>query len=81
MENGHTIPSLGTLAKIAGGPDVPLAHFFVESSRSDASPLPQLREDDARFLAEVRRYSSVLNGSDRELVLTMLKEMAENAAK
>ena len=32
VENGHTIPSLDTLAKIASAMDIPLAHFFALTS-------------------------------------------------
>jgi transcriptional regulator with XRE-family HTH domain len=32
VENGHTVPSLDPLAKIAGALDLPLAQFFAEDS-------------------------------------------------
>jgi transcriptional regulator with XRE-family HTH domain len=32
VENGHTVPSLDTLAKIAQALDIPLAQFFAEDS-------------------------------------------------
>ena len=34
VENGHTIPSLDTLAKIAGSLEVPLGQFFAEIPRT-----------------------------------------------
>jgi transcriptional regulator with XRE-family HTH domain len=81
VENGHTIPSLDTLAKIAGALDVPLAQFFVAGNGNDERPLPQLSEDEVRFLTQIRRYSSSLNDSDRKLVLAMVKKMAATAAR
>jgi transcriptional regulator with XRE-family HTH domain len=82
VENGHTIPSLDTLAKIATSMDVPLAQFFAESSGGDnARHLPQLSEDEVRFLTQIRRYSSNLNDSDRKLVLAMVKKMAATAGR
>jgi transcriptional regulator with XRE-family HTH domain len=82
VENGHTIPSLDTLAKIASSMDVPLAQFFADGSSSDnGKALPQLSEDEIRFLTQIRRYSSGLNESDRKLVLAMVKKMAATAAK
>lgn len=82
VENGHTIPSLDTLAKIAGAMDVPLAQFFADSSAGEAGRnLPQLSEDEVRFLTQIRRYSSNLNDSDRKLVLAMVKKMAATAAR
>lgn len=77
VENGHTIPSLDTLAKIAAAMDVPLAQFFADNSTETTSKnVPQLSEDEVRFLTQIRRYSSGLNESDRKLVLAMVKKMA-----
>ncbi len=82
VENGHTIPSLDTLAKIASAMEVPLAQFFADNSADNGSRnLPQLSEDEVRFLTQIRRYSSSLNDSDRKLVLAMVKKMAASAGK
>lgn len=83
VENGHTIPSLDTLAKIANAMDVPLASFFSdqEAESNGNRNLPQLSDDQVRFLNQVRRYSSGLNESDRKLVLQMVKKMAASAGK
>ena len=82
VENGHTIPSLDTLAKIASAMDVPLAQFFADGSAPDgARHMPQLSEDEVRFLTQIRRYSSNLNDSDRKLVLAMVKKMAASAGR
>ena len=37
VENGHTIPSLDTLAKIAGAMELPLSHFFADSGHTNGS--------------------------------------------
>jgi len=80
VENGHTIPSLDTLSKIAGAMELPLSQFFAESGHSNgAKGLPQLSDDEVRFLSQIRRYSVSLNDSDRKLVLAMVKKMASNA--
>ena len=34
VENGHTIPSLDTLSKIAGAMELPLSQFFAEPGHS-----------------------------------------------
>lgn len=82
VENGHTIPSLDTLAKIASAMEVPLAQFFAgDHSDNGSKQLPQLSEDEIRFLTQIRRYSSSLNDSDRKLVLAMVKKMAAGAGK
>jgi transcriptional regulator with XRE-family HTH domain len=83
VENGHTIPSLDTLAKIAGAMEMPLAHFFAEhvNDNGHAKNIPQLSEDEVRFLTQIRRYSSSLNDSDRKLVLAMVKKMAASGGR
>jgi transcriptional regulator with XRE-family HTH domain len=82
VENGHTIPSLDTLAKIASAMEMPLAQFFAGDHPGNGSKaLPQLSEDEIRFLTQIRRYSSSLNDSDRKLVLAMVKKMAVSAGK
>ncbi len=82
VENGHTIPSLDTLAKIATAMEVPLAQFFHDSSGENGGKnLPQLSEEEVRFLSQIRRYSSNLNDSDRKLVIAMVKKMAASTGK
>jgi transcriptional regulator with XRE-family HTH domain len=82
VENGHTIPSLDTLAKIATAMDLALAQFFSDGSGENGSKnTPHLAEDEVRFLTQIRRYSSNLNDSDRKLVIAMVKKMAANGAR
>jgi transcriptional regulator with XRE-family HTH domain len=77
VENGHTVPSLDTLSKIAGAMELPLSHFFSEPGGTNGSKaLPQLSDDELRFLTQIRRYSASLNDSDRKLVIAMVKKMA-----
>jgi transcriptional regulator with XRE-family HTH domain len=83
VENGHTIPSLDTLAKIASAMDIPLAQFFSDhnSDSHNGKNLPQWSEDEVRFLAQFRRYSNNLNDSDRKLVLAMVKKLAAGTGR
>jgi transcriptional regulator with XRE-family HTH domain len=81
VENGHTIPSLDTLAKIASAMELPLGQFFSEPQSNGNRGLPPLTEDEVRFLTQIRRYSSNLNDSDRKLVIAMVKKMAAGAGK
>ena len=78
VENGHTVPSLDTLSKIAGAMELPLSHFFSEpgNNSNGSKARPQLSDDELRFLSQIRRYSASLNESDRKLVLAMVKKMA-----
>lgn len=81
VENGHTIPSLDTLAKIATAMELPLAQFFAGAGENGSKAMPHLGEDEVRFLTQIRRYSPNLNESDRKLVVAMVKKMAANAGK
>jgi transcriptional regulator with XRE-family HTH domain len=81
VENGHTIPSLDTLAKIATAMEMPLAQFFGGAHQNGGKATPRLSEDEVRFLTQIRRYSPNLNESDRKLVVAMVKKMAAGAGK
>lgn len=83
VENGHTIPSLETLSKIATAMDMPLGHFFADSQpeNGSAKSVPQLSDEELRFLTQIRRYSASLNESDRKIVLTMVKKLAASAGR
>ena len=82
VENGHTIPSLDTLAKIAGAMELPLSQFFSDSGHTNGSKgLPQLSDDEVRFLSQIRRYAVSLNDIVRKLVLAMVKKLASNAGR
>jgi transcriptional regulator with XRE-family HTH domain len=82
VENGHTIPSLDTLSKIATAMEISLSQFFSDAGHSNgAKGLPQLSEDELRFLSQIRRYAVSLNDSDRKLVLAMVKKMAASSGR
>jgi transcriptional regulator with XRE-family HTH domain len=82
VENGHTVPSLDTLAKIAGAMDLPLSQFFMENGHENGSKnVPKLSEDELRFVTQMRRYTGQLNDSDRKLVLAMVRKMASGASR
>ena len=80
VENGHTVPSLETLAKIAEAMEIGLADFFpaAETSRDRDTQkmLGELSEDEIRFLAEIKKYSTALSDGDKRLVLAMIRKMA-----
>ena len=78
VENGHTVPSLETLQKIAAALDLPLSQFFAEDSVKEV-PGMSLNEDEIRFLTQVQRYSAHLGESDRRLLLAMVRKFAATA--
>jgi transcriptional regulator with XRE-family HTH domain len=79
VENGHTVPSLDTLTKIASALELPLSQFFAEGDASGEVEAQKLSDDELRFLTQIRRYSSNLNDSDRRLLLAMVKKFAATA--
>lgn len=81
VENGHTVPSLDTLAKIAGALELPLAQLFAEDTLSRQLQAQKLSDDELRFLTQIRRYSTNLNDSDRKLLLAMVKKFAATAVR
>ena len=81
VENGHTVPSLDTLSKIAISLDVPIAQFFADDSLGRQLNTQQLSDDELRFLTQIRRYSTNLNESDRKLLLAMVKKFAATAIR
>jgi transcriptional regulator with XRE-family HTH domain len=78
VENGHTVPSLETLQKIAGALDLPLSQFFAEAPIKDV-PGVSLSSEEIRFLTQVQRYSANLTESDRRLLLAMVRKFAATA--
>jgi transcriptional regulator with XRE-family HTH domain len=80
VENGHTVPSLETLAKIAEAMEVSLADFFpgtdTAQDRETRKILGELSDEEIRFLADIKKYSATLSEDDKKLVLAMIRKMA-----
>jgi len=81
VENGHTIPSLDTLSKIASSLDLPIAQFFADDTLGRQFNTQKISDDELRFLTQIRRYSTNLNESDRKLLLAMVKKFASTAVR
>ncbi|HEX3892030.1 MAG TPA: helix-turn-helix transcriptional regulator [Terracidiphilus sp.] len=81
VENGHTIPSLDTLSKIALALDLPISQFFADDSTGRQLNTQRLTDEELRFLTQIRRYSTNLNDSDRKLLLAMVKKFATTAVR
>ena len=79
VENGHTVPSLETLQKIAGALDLPLCQFFADDQVGKEMTSLNLSEDEIRFLTQIQRYASNLTESDRKLLLAMVRKFAQTA--
>ena len=77
VENGHTVPSLETLQKIAYALDLQLAQFFSDDAVSRELSSLRLSEDEIRFLTQIQRYASRLSENDRKLLLAMVRKFAQ----
>jgi transcriptional regulator with XRE-family HTH domain len=86
VENGHTVPAIQTLEKMARALEVPLYQLFYEGEEPPKVP-NVLKENssedawgssgkDARFLSKLRRLLSKSDEQDRNLILHMAKKMA-----
>ncbi len=77
VENGHTVPSLETLQKIAVALELQLAQFFSEEAVSREMSTLRLSEEEIRFLTQIQRYSARLSDNDRKLLLAMVRKFAQ----
>jgi len=86
VENGHTVPAIETLEKIARALEVPMYQLFYDGEEPPKLPnLPPRKSaaeiawgstgKDARWLAKLRRLLSRMNESDRKLVMFMVQKM------
>lgn len=87
VENGHTVPAIETLEKLARALEVPLYQLFYDGEEPPELPnLPKRRTADeiawgsrgkeARFLTKLRRLLGRIDEGDRRLLLYMAQKMA-----
>ena len=82
VENGHTEPSLQTLARLASALEIPLAGFFEPLDGEAAAPAAaapagaQLSPEERAFLTQMRECAANLSPSGRQQVLQLAKKMA-----
>ena len=87
VENGHTVPAIETLEKMARAFEVPLYKLFYDGEEPPELPNLLNRKSpddgvwgtsgkDARFLSKLRRLLGKANEQDRKLILHMAQKMA-----
>jgi transcriptional regulator with XRE-family HTH domain len=87
VENGHTVPAIETLEKLARAFEVPMYQLFYDGAEPPKVPNLIARKSsddvtwgssgkDAKFLSKLRRLLSKVNENDRKLVLYTLQKMA-----
>ncbi len=87
VENGHTVPAIETLEKMARALEVPLYQLFYDGQEPPELPYLPSRKTaaeiawgssgrDARLLSKLRRFLSRLEDRDRTLLFSMAQRMA-----
>jgi transcriptional regulator with XRE-family HTH domain len=91
VENGHTVPAIETLEKLARAMEIPLYQLFYDGEEPPALPnLPKRKTSDdiawgssrkdARLLNQLRRQLGRMDKDDRQLLLFMAQKMARHGA-
>ena len=87
VENGHTVPAIETLEKLARALECPLYQLFYDGEEPPQLPnLPKRKSSDdiawgsagkdARYLNKLRRLLSKADDEDRKLILYMAQKVA-----
>jgi transcriptional regulator with XRE-family HTH domain len=87
VENGHTVPAIETLEKMARALEVPLYQLFYDGEKPPAllNLLKRKSSDDiawgssgqdARYLGKLRRLLGKAKEQDRKIILFMAQKMA-----
>src|SRR5215471_1748876 len=87
VENGHTVPAIETLEKLARAFEVPLYHLFYDGEQLPKLPnlLKRKTADDiafgssgkqATYLHKLRKCLSKANEADRKLLMVMAQKVA-----
>jgi len=86
VENGHTVPAIETLEKLARAMEIPLYQLFYDGEEPPELPNLSKRKSadeiawgsmgkEARFLGRFRRLLGRIDDADRRLLLYMAQKM------
>ena len=92
VENGHTVPAIETLEKMARALEVPMYQLFYDGEEPPKLPnLPKRKSSDdiawgsagkdARYLNKLRRLLAKSEEQDRKLLLYMAQKMAGTGSR
>jgi transcriptional regulator with XRE-family HTH domain len=92
VENGHTVPAIETLEKMARALEVPMYQLFYDGEEPPKLPdLPKRKSSDdiawgtagkdARYLNKLRRLLAKSEEEDRKLLLYMAQKMAGTGSR
>ena len=84
VENGHTVPSLETLEKLARAYEVPLYQIFYDGDEAPGPPAPPQHKSNGdwasrgkglRTFMKIRRAVARMRPNDRKLILTFAQQL------
>ena len=92
VENGHTVPAIETLEKLARALEIPMYQLFYDGENPPELPnLPKRKSaddilwgttgKDARWFARFRRLLGRINEADRTLLLVVVQKMARERSE
>ena len=90
VENGHTVPSVETIEKLAGAFEIPLYRFFYEGTEAPKISTPIDRSGkvelngssrDAKYIRSLQRCFAKMTASNRATFLTLARKMAKPPKK
>lgn len=87
VENGHTVPAIETLEKLARALDMPLYQLLYDGEQPPAANVPSEWTEsgsnawgssgkDLRFMGKLRHLLSKMEAQDRQLLLFAVQQMA-----
>jgi transcriptional regulator with XRE-family HTH domain len=87
VENGHTVPAIETLEKLARAMEIPMYQLFYDGEEPPKLPnLPKRKSSDdiawgssgkdPRYLGKLRRLLAKTEEGNRKLILYMAQKMA-----
>jgi transcriptional regulator with XRE-family HTH domain len=84
VENGHTVPSIETLEKMARALEIPMYQLFYDGENPPAPHLPRAKDGwgasgrDARTFNKFRRLLSRASKEDQKFLLAVAQKMSAN---
>ncbi|HTV57681.1 MAG TPA: helix-turn-helix transcriptional regulator [Verrucomicrobiae bacterium] len=88
VENGHTVPAIETLEKLAHALEIPMYHLFYDGEKPPKPNLPKPAFDrwgskgrEAHMLCQFRKVFARTDEADRNLLLSMARKMTCRKAR
>jgi transcriptional regulator with XRE-family HTH domain len=86
VENGHTVPAIETIEKLARAMEIPMYALFYETKVQESRSLPSAgigwgsSRRDARTLHRFRKLMGRMNAANQTLLFHMAQKMARKKA-